>query len=498
MSKTSRVCVQTVKGRLLHPYDVYIGRRCTRSGYDLPQSHFANKFTGERCVYQYYKWIMKDEQKELRGRAVEELSGLVIACFCSKEKGNVSCHGDVLLFLCNGEMTEELAEIIEREERILRDIEDDKKAWTVTYANIKPLSVEDRIVGMFSALFLGDSLGAKFERSPFKGRTLNLELKESRISRNSYTGEKRQLSAGSVTDDSEMTIILADHLTGGEIDAPTLAKEYIAWSNSGQPAQGKNTLDLFNGVKTLKGFETRFEKKFGFLPSLNDEPSQTSDAAENQLSNGTLMRCCSLALLKNNALIYRDIYLSNPSIAVEEMESDYLDAIRMALEGFTPREILNYLLRNTKNRSPEYKSVVSDIIKGKKRTLRNTDTEGKGSISSAMYATLYCLQWLATGVKPFSRERDIEPTLMNMYASLIVDYPGSDTDSNMAVMGALCGAIFGIKELEKDKVFAANMEQIYDYEAHSERPRPWQYHPVKMIFLYPKLFALYHKEKEKK
>src|SRR5258706_7176463 len=93
---TTRVNMKMSKGKVVNPYDVYTGRACYRGGWELKKSPFHNPYTGKDAVYQYYKYMMADEQKELRKKAKKELKNKKIGCFCSKEKGNLSCHAEVL------------------------------------------------------------------------------------------------------------------------------------------------------------------------------------------------------------------------------------------------------------------------------------------------------------------------------------------------------------------------------------------------------------------
>jgi hypothetical protein len=211
------------------------------------------------------------------------------------------------------------------------------------------------------------------------------------------------------------------------------------------------------------------------------------------------MRCCSLALLEDNMTIYRDIYITNPSIAAEDMECDYLSALRMALRGEDAKDILDFFFSRAKIRGKEYKAIIKDLKKGKKRELTNKESTGKGSVMSGLYATIWCLMWYVNGVKPTTSEEveDSEEekketvSYMDMLEAIIVDFPGSDTDSNSCIMSALMGAIIGLSECSKDEVFVSNMSKIYDYTLKTDLPRQLCYHPATMFTLLPKLCKLY-------
>ena len=501
---TTVVALKRSGGKIVQDCDVYVGRKLTMGGWNL-DSPYGNPFKGKRAVYEYYKWIMEDEQKELRDKAKKKLTNKCLGCFCKKDGKPVPCHGDILVYICDGKMPKELKQVIKAEEGVLDEVKTNQAAFTKWLGKIEPLSSADRIAGMFTCAFMGDALGMRHE---FTGKKVKFEplMEEGFAFTSKRTHQTHVYAPGQVTDDSEMTIILATHVANKlaknkKIDATSLVEKYMTWANSGQNFMGKNTLELLSKIKTIKGYSSHYEKKFGFTPPLNDTPTLSSDVAENQLSNGALMRCCSLALLEDNMTIYRDIYITNPSIAAEEMECDYLSAIRMALRGEKAKSILKFLFRDKEDRSKEYKGVLKDLKKGKKRTLTNTQTEGKGSIMSAMYATIWCLMWYVNGVKPTSSSEEEKKTskedaitFLDIMKVIIIEFPGSDTDTNATICGALLGAVIGLSACSIDEIFVSNMSKIYDYTLKTDRPRPLEYHPAGMFTILPKLCAIYSKE----
>ena len=84
------------------PHVVYIGRRFTMGGYNLPASPWHNPFAvneeSERgaVVERYREYILNSE--ELLAR-LDELEGKTLACWCKLDQ---RCHGDVLLELLRG------------------------------------------------------------------------------------------------------------------------------------------------------------------------------------------------------------------------------------------------------------------------------------------------------------------------------------------------------------------------------------------------------------
>jgi hypothetical protein len=99
-----RIHIPTARkaGALSYRYDdwpegtVYIGRRFTMGGYDLPDTLWGNPYKVRqhgrgRSVALYRRNL----SPEVRGR-IEELRGKTLACWCKQDE---LCHGDVLLDL---------------------------------------------------------------------------------------------------------------------------------------------------------------------------------------------------------------------------------------------------------------------------------------------------------------------------------------------------------------------------------------------------------------
>ena len=53
----------------------------------------------DACVARYEEWLHQPEQAGLRQRAIEELHGRDLVCWCAPH----ACHADVLLDLVNPE-----------------------------------------------------------------------------------------------------------------------------------------------------------------------------------------------------------------------------------------------------------------------------------------------------------------------------------------------------------------------------------------------------------
>jgi hypothetical protein len=99
---TTVVRIRRSGGKVVQGCDVYIGRRCTYGGWDLPQSKWHNPFSIQQCggsakvaVERYESYIRNTPALMA---SLEELRGKVLGCWC-KERPDDVCHGDVLVRL---------------------------------------------------------------------------------------------------------------------------------------------------------------------------------------------------------------------------------------------------------------------------------------------------------------------------------------------------------------------------------------------------------------
>jgi hypothetical protein len=105
---TTRVQAKRKNGKVVTPFDVYIGRACYRGGWSLPKSKWANPYVigkdGNRdeVIGKYLSYILK--KPELL-KDLHELEGKRIACFCKLDE---DCHGDILIGLIEGDIKYEI------------------------------------------------------------------------------------------------------------------------------------------------------------------------------------------------------------------------------------------------------------------------------------------------------------------------------------------------------------------------------------------------------
>ena len=179
----------------------------------------------------------------------------------------------------------------------------------------------NKIHGMLVGVALGDALGHphefKYQHDKYTGK---LEYKGKHNSR--WTGTK-YAAIGQYTDDTEMSLALAHSLIenkGYNQDNVILA--YEEWANHNSLGMGVNTRLLLKGVKTVRGYKNRYDKAMkGTLPGM-----KSSDLTDVK-SNGSLMRCSSLALLDNDDDVIKDVDLTNPNDINRECSVLYINCL---------------------------------------------------------------------------------------------------------------------------------------------------------------------------
>lgn len=295
---------------------------------------------------------------------------------------------------------------------------------------------EDAIRGMLWGSALGDALGAPHEfrtGTPLRHYTGVLEYPV--IRQNQWQGRRTGV-VGQITDDTEMQIALADALVAGRrFEAERVAKSYILWANSGCPFMGTTTRDLFHGVKTFRGYEGRFQKKYG----------QAHQDAWSQ-SNGCLMRCAPLAALGMEdgvAAARLDCALSNPHPVCLDACQVYVQAAAALGEGMEPEAV--------RAEAPEWAATpeVRDTLEAAAERQRAVDRDVTGTTKGWVLHATWCA---FRSLKILEDEGTFEDA---------VDWVvrlGGDTDTNACIAGGLLGASLGYEAMSSEQRTGANIE----------------------------------------
>jgi ADP-ribosyl-[dinitrogen reductase] hydrolase len=299
----------------------------------------------------------------------------------------------------------------------------------------------NKLLGMFYGVALGDALGVPTEfyritpkmiYSPYINE-IPFEIK--------FQFASIKVPARSVSDDTEMTIALLESIVSNNFNynKDDVIKYYMKFANTCFML-GKNTRKLFKGIKTLNGYENRFNKL-------------TDIEKENMQSNGSLMRATPLVLVGVSNIAI-DTYLSNPNVINYYCNLIYIQILKVLLTTGSidhVKEVCkNYINSNT---TPEVvKKCLLDVLPcGAELNSNNQrDITGKikGWVCSSLYISLYTLF-----------HYDTFEEAMNF---VIEKHPGSDTDTNASITGALFGAMLGLEKMKSEKITNKNIELLKD------------------------------------
>lgn len=330
--------------------------------------------------------------------------------------------------------------------------------------------IYEKIFGMVFGHALGDALGAPSEFPIIQNYSGKLEFKIIRASKPFFKIPEKKLVVGQITDDTEMAMVLVNILNNGYTKENAVL-EYMEWANSNIPFLGKNTKNLFKGVKTYNGYVNRY-KKF-------------SDS--NNQSNGPLMR--SYPLVVNPKYIKDDVYLTNPNKLCYEMVKIYIEAIQDAIDNKS-KEII---LQNASKKAKYSETIqVFDQIKHNKK--RDISGKSKGWIAHAFFCAFYAL----INSKDYKSGIDSIMFLDDFFNPNILkkrnknSRGNTDTDTNCAIAGSLLGAYYGFINMCKDETTKQNLRILIRANPNNgDVQRPLKYHNKNLYSTARKLFKLY-------
>lgn len=315
---------------------------------------------------------------------------------------------------------------------------------------VLPLSYRDRVRGMLFGVALGDALGAPHEfrhQVPLDRYTGRVEHPLTLTSR--YKGRFTGV-VGQVTDDTEMMIALAMNIRPYR----SAVMSYLEWANSGCPFMGRNTRALFQGVKTLPGYQARMRS---IMARPADEWTQ---------SNGCLMRAAPLATMPDDRwreAALADCRLSNPHPVCVNSVIVYLTAARALLSGASAEEASATALLAAEG------AVAGAVRAGCAPQLRDIGGDTKGWVVHALYCAFYALNL------PMGSFQDRIDAVIRL---------GGDTDTNAAIAGALLGAQVGEDAMRREDRTGPNLATVLAADnTLGNLPRPPAYSAAMLPFL---------------
>lgn len=296
---------------------------------------------------------------------------------------------------------------------------------------------------------IGDSVGAQYEFRYNKNREYKFGFfYESRII-NQWQGEKKA-AKGQWTDDTEMAYSNYAALKENdfEYNRNSAILKYIEWANSKPFGVGNNTGKLFKGIKTIVGYDKRYEKYM-------------TDSIQ---SNGSLMRAWPLVMAKNpERAAEMDAIVTNSSelnrycnilyirILKSFMENKFEPSVVESMKGFNKE--LDLLVEEAKDYAQ------NGIIK------RKFEDKQDGWVAHAMFFAVYAALVNLPPLKIYN----------NIISKKI------DPDTTGAIAGAVIGARFREKLLNDSSVISV-VRQIFQCDTtKGDYPRPNKYHPKIII-----------------
>lgn len=311
--------------------------------------------------------------------------------------------------------------------------------------NFKDKKKMDKIIGMFYGLAIGDVLGVPHESKNFTPKLPYTGLIHQVDGTMRFRFNSRLVPKNEPSDDTRMSIALLkglittkfkNDLNDEVLLRNVVLKEYLKWAQT-ESSMGKNTRALMKGVITIKGYEKRFAK-------LEDH--------ENLQSNGSLMRISPMVLIMNDdecfAAIKTDTYLTNPNEINSTINNVYVQMLRCILYADATKDELSEVLVHWVKlnvKCKQYQSItnaVEDALSGKKRDV----SVNKGWVMHAFYITLYA----------FFKYDNYQDSI----DYIIGENPRSDTDTNGAIAGALCGLYYGCANLQKESRTSKNIKFV--------------------------------------
>lgn len=300
----------------------------------------------------------------------------------------------------------------------------------------------DKIKGMLYALAIRDCCGIPFEfirskpKLEWTGLIYDVDITIP------FRFHSTIMKAGSTSDDTEMSIallntIITHHSKQLKYHKGEVLLSYMRWANQSNML-GRNTRKLLKGIKTIKGYNNRVEK-------MGDEMKESQ-------SNGSLMRASPLALLPDN-ILFTDTDITNPNDVNRYCTLIFVTILKMLLDGKSKIECKEYYISQiiSNNLPKEVKESIQDSLEEK--DTRNISGKNKGWVCNTFYIAFYTF-WNYD-----SFEEAVE--------FVINQHPGSDTDTNCSICGALFGAWLGFEKLNLEPLTKQNITSMDNYWKNS-------------------------------
>ena len=266
---------------------------------------------------------------------------------------------------------------------------------------------QDRAIGAFAGLAIGDALGTTLEFESRDSRPLVTDI---------VGGGPFGLKPGEWTDDTSMALCLAESiLNKNDIDPQDLMDRFRMWSEDGHNSVTGSCFDIGSTVSSAL-------RKF----AITGEPFSGSTDPDSA-GNGSLMRLSPVAIrwFRNPEKVREAAKLQSRTThgARQAVEACELFATMLveAINGHTKEEVLM-------NREWQGDSGIEEIASGKWKCKSRDEINSSGYVIHTLEASL----WSTYHSENF---RDAVILAVNL---------GGDADTTGAVTGQIAGALWGL------------------------------------------------------
>jgi hypothetical protein len=194
------------------------------------------------------------------------------------------------------------------------------------------------------------------------------------------------------------------------------------------------------------------------------------------------MRAAPLSLLDSGDHIIQDCDLTNPNSVNRDCNTVYVTGLRLALQGYSPREI--FKIAGNLAQTEEVKTVMDQVKHKQSRVLYGKYDGSKisGNTKGWCLHSLYCafMALLYYNNYTDAMEWIIKGNLL------------SDTDTNACIAGALLGASLGFDAIMSDEITKNNFEVLLNVNTEDLVPAiPQKYFPCDFYILTQQAYDIF-------
>jgi ADP-ribosyl-[dinitrogen reductase] hydrolase len=280
---------------------------------------------------------------------------------------------------------------------------------------MEPRAIEDRAIGAFLGLAIGDAIGTTLE---FRARDTYEALTDM------VGGGPFNLKVGEWTDDTAMALALSDSLEVREdLDEQDLLGRFVNWWRWGTYSCTGECFDV--GITTRQALMRWQSTKTAHCGSTDPMSA----------GNGSLMRLAPVAIrFWNDRARLRDVAGRQSKTthgAPEAVDAciAFAEVLADAIEGRPRLEVLRV-------RSEPYVGSIGIIMRGRWREKARTEIRSTGYVAHSLEAALWC----------------VDRTTVYRDAVLMAANLGEDADTTAAITGQLAGALYGVTAIPENWV----------------------------------------------